>query len=163
MAAWKKANPEKVAADHAAYYLANKEAVLARGAKWRESNKEKIRGYAKVYAITARIKTAAWRAANREKSRELSRLKEARRRARKASAPGGYTAEGVRALIAGQRGRCVYCPADVRIKFHIDHIMPLSMGGSDKPSNIQILCPPCNRRKWAKHPIDFAQQMGMLL
>lgn len=33
----------------------------------------------------------------------------------------------------------------------LDHIVALSRGGADAKANIQTLCAPCNRRKWA-HP-----------
>lgn len=31
--------------------------------------------------------------------------------------------------------------------FHIDHIIPKCMGGSDEESNLRVICPSCNRRK----------------
>ena len=41
--------------------------------------------------------------------------------------------------------------------------MPLARGGKHEASNLQLLCPPCNMSKNAKHPIDFMQQRGFLL
>jgi 5-methylcytosine-specific restriction endonuclease McrA len=37
----------------------------------------------------------------------------------------------------------------------IDHIMPISLGGTSEDSNLQILCRPCNRSKGSKHPDDW--------
>lgn len=34
---------------------------------------------------------------------------------------------------------CGHFPAN-----HVDHITPRSMGGSDKPSNLRVLCATCN-------------------
>ncbi len=54
-------------------------------------------------------------------------------------------------LYAEQRGKCVLCsrrfPKDI---FEIDHIMPVARGGGNDIRNLQILCPPCNRRKGAR-------------
>jgi 5-methylcytosine-specific restriction endonuclease McrA len=47
--------------------------------------------------------------------------------------------------------------------YHIDHIMPLALGGSNTDDNIQLLRQRCNNQKCAKHPVDFMQSRGFLL
>jgi hypothetical protein len=44
-------------------------------------------------------------------------------------------------------GRCRHCGAQAELQY--DHIIPVAMGGSSNPENLQILCGPCNRRKSA--------------
>ena len=44
-------------------------------------------------------------------------------------------------------GRCRNCGAQTELQF--DHVIPVAMGGSSDPANLQILCGPCNRRKSA--------------
>lgn len=43
-----------------------------------------------------------------------------------------------------------------RPDFHVDHIIPRSLGGADVEENCQIICGTCNARKGAKvHWVDF--------
>ncbi|MGH9637491.1 MAG: HNH endonuclease [Candidatus Angelobacter sp.] len=44
-------------------------------------------------------------------------------------------------------GRCVKCGGQENLEF--DHIIPVSMGGSNTARNIQLLCERCNRSKGA--------------
>jgi hypothetical protein len=68
----------------------------------------------------------------------------------------------IRASKASQnrwRGKvlCPICGSDLTIvPFHIDHIHPRSRGGSDDPSNLQLLCATCNLHKHAKLMKDWA-------
>lgn len=62
-----------------------------------------------------------------------------------------------------QRWQCIVCRIDIREKFHLDHIFPIAKGGEHKAENLQLLCPTCNVRKNAKHPVDFMQEKGFLL
>jgi len=85
----------------------------------------------------------------------------AARRAR-ANNPGNkYDKNDVTRMFAAQGGLCVYCRAYLH-KYHVDHIMPLALGGCNDPSNLQLLCPPCNLTKNAKHPDQFlAERAGI--
>lgn len=62
-----------------------------------------------------------------------------------------------------QRWKCAACKCDISKSFHKDHIVALASGGKHEPLNIQLLCPTCNTRKSARHPVDFMQLMGYLL
>jgi 5-methylcytosine-specific restriction endonuclease McrA len=42
-------------------------------------------------------------------------------------------------------GRCTSCGGNQNLEF--DHIIPLSMGGSNTARNLQLLCERCNRAK----------------
>lgn len=96
-----------------------------------------------------------------ERRIERSRL----RRARKRGAEGSYSRGDIRWLFDKQRGKCAHswCRKTIREKYHIDHVIPLILGGANDKKNIQLLCPPCNWRKHTTHPIVFAQRHGMLL
>lgn len=38
----------------------------------------------------------------------------------------------------------------------VDHVYPLARGGTSALDNLQTLCGPCNRRKWAHVPAEWA-------
>ena len=69
----------------------------------------------------------------------------------------------VAAIREKQRNRCAACACSLLNGFHVDHVIPLHLGGRHEPLNIQLLCPSCNVRKWALHPVEFAQRNGKLL
>jgi hypothetical protein len=126
----------------------NPETRLESQKKWRAENPDKQLNHQK-----------KWRDANPERMRAYN----ARRRARKRGAAGTHTADDIAAILRRQRGKCLNCRISLKRGFHVDHIMPLARGGSDNPSNIQLLCPSCNLSKHAKHPIEWAQENGRLL
>lgn len=150
--AWKLANPERAKELVNAWRSKNHEKVKSYSSSWRNSNKEK-----------ANAATAAWRKINTEKVTIHAR----NRRSRKNSAEGKHTAKDVLAIFTAQRGLCANCETKLfksgKQKYHVDHIMPLSIGGSNWPANLQCLCPACNLSKGAKHPDEWAKQQGKLL
>lgn len=67
------------------------------------------------------------------------------------------------ALFEKQRGKCAFCRKSIKAAYHVDHIIALAKGGAHEPLNLQLLCGPCNVRKWTYHPVEFAQKYGKLL
>ncbi|MTW38268.1 HNH endonuclease, partial [Streptococcus pneumoniae] len=76
---------------------------------------------------------------------------------------GTHSGADIKALAAYQKYKCPVCMVSIKNSYHIDHIVPLSSGGSNGKENLQLLCPPCNLSKSTKHSIEFMQSRGFLL
>lgn len=139
-AAWRAENKERKAAYTAAWYAENKERKDAYNAAWRAENKERR---AATYA--------AWSAANPEKVRAIAH----RRRARKSCA---VTQRWVkRDDVAADV--CYWCGSeDVA---HLEHLMPIALGGPAAPENEHMACADCNLSKSDKHPLVWIAELVM--
>ncbi len=52
-------------------------------------------------------------------------------------------------LFLKRKGTCAACTQkiDAGKAWDIDHILPLALGGTNEPHNLQVLCRPCHRSK----------------
>lgn len=117
---------------------------------------------------------AAWLAANREKSSAYSttwnnanpdsRRATSNRRRVKQEASMGQLSKGLsEKLYRLQKGKCACCGKPLGIGYHMDHILPLALNGTNTDENMQLLTATCNLQKYKKHPVDFMQSRGFLL
>jgi len=60
------------------------------------------------------------------------------------------------ALLKKQKGLCACCGQDLFSSFNVDHIIPLSRGGTNKLSNLQLLTWRCNQLKGPLLPEEYA-------
>jgi len=104
-------------------------------------------------------KGRVWRKANKALIAQYAR----NRRAMKKAAEGTHTVLDVKNIFRNQRGKCAWCRNSIKNGFHADHIVPLFLGGSNWPKNIQLLCKTCNLKKSCKDPIIWSQEQGRLL
>jgi CRISPR/Cas system Type II protein with McrA/HNH and RuvC-like nuclease domain len=59
-----------------------------------------------------------------------------------------FNAKDKEHLYAAQKQKCNGCGAKLPIRLlTVDHIKPFSKGGTEKPSNLQLLCNSCNSTK----------------
>jgi 5-methylcytosine-specific restriction endonuclease McrA len=85
------------------------------------------------------------------------------RRKRAKENGGKLSKEIVQKLLILQKRKCACCGEPLGNKYHIDHIVPLFLGGKNEDSNVQLLRQRCNQQKSFKDPIDFMQSKGFLL
>ena len=80
-------------------------------------------------------------------------------RARQYQAVGQITPADLRSLIMTSKGQCEWCRRSLlNADFEIDHIISLSKGGPNEAGNLAVSCIACNRRKYEKQPLQFAQE-----
>lgn len=166
-AMWRAAHPEKAKASGAKWRTENPEKAKEATAKWHAANPAKVRKAKDKWnaANPEKLKTAraAWEAANPE----VKRIRHQNRRARKlgndCKSSSGLSKGLFSRLIKLQRGKCACCGLPLGDDYHLDHIMPLKLGGINADANMQLLRAKCNLQKNAKHPIDFMQSKGFLL
>ena len=131
--------------------------------RYAANNPEKIAAYKALFSEKIAKSARAYRKSNPDKVAAHKR----NRRAINKNAEGKHTAADVRRIFEHQRGICANCKIKLiksgKNKYHIDHIVALARGGSNWPSNLQCLCPPCNVKKSAKDPIDWARENGRLI
>jgi hypothetical protein len=177
-ATWSKANPGRSDARSAAWRAANPERVKDYFAARYARDKDKISAYsaARYAADPSRfnLNSAEWYAKNAEKAnatsakwqklnRDKKRIHLQNRRAKTREAGGTLSSDLAARLYKLQNGKCPCCNQPLGDDYHLDHIVPVALGGSNTDSNIQLLRQRCNNQKRAKHPIDFMRSRGFLL
>lgn len=150
----------------------NADRVRANGAAYRAANREKCRAacratYAKKSIDErAKARTATYEA-SKEKELEASKLwrlnnKELRyiyKQNRRFKENGGKLSKNIRSVLFDrQKGLCACCGVPLGESYHLDHIMPFALGGTNTDDNVQLLTGSCNRRKSAMHPDEYMRR-----
>ena len=146
------------------YYPIDKEKDKARSKKWRKKNPDKVKETnAKRYLVDPikyRTQVKQWAHKNPGRRRAISIRYAHNRRARIEGNGGSYTTDELNALMVSQGYSCFYCDKPffhntLDTKVHIDHMTPISRGGSNDISNIALSCPHCNLSKNARTAEEF--------
>lgn len=174
-------NKEAAQKRGAVWYAANKEHHIKKGRIWRAANKERVRENNRKLRLANPERTRKYSRlhywADAERARELARnrqdstrgVRNNKRRALKANAPGSFTVEDINLLREVQNSICAMPWCDNKLykdtkdpnhKETIDHIVPLLRGGSNQLGNLRLVCKSCNSRKGTK---TTAETMKMLL
>lgn len=163
--AWRLANKEKYANLLKAYYLANKEKLDAKSKAYDLANKEKVAAKDKAWRLANKDKIKAWRLVNKEK--EAARKKvwslnnkgkieviQAKRRALKINAEAKMTkAEKenyANLVIIRDNATKLFGYA-----WSIEHIIPLSKGGTNAIDNLEVTPLSWNKAKGNRSSESF--------
>lgn len=186
---WYRKNAEKDKPRASAYRRTHRERRQENNKRWLDQNPEKKSLYRKKQydrnkkpEVKSRrsVWGKAWRKkypnlvagiADRYRNKHPDRVRESRikgnalRRCRKWMAASSHSSADIDDIKMLQKNRCAYCKDEFTKlkKFTVDHIQPLSRGGSDGRRNLQLLCKQCNSAKWAHDPIDHARSIGLLI
>lgn len=66
----------------------------------------------------------------------------------------------LRLLLAFQRGRCFYCGCDITAAPSLEHLTPVSKGGTNASWNLVYACKSCNSRKHDYTLEEYAVKTG---
>jgi len=132
------------------YHKRNRDTILARQREYYRDNSEKIKDSTSKYF---------------KQNPESKRASERKRRLAKVGIK-TFTKVDESKMLELQKNKCASCFKLVGgdgLKYHVDHIMPIALGGDNRPENLQILCADCNMRKSSRDPFEWAKINGRLL
>lgn len=148
-------NAAVIASRKALYQSENTARLSAKSREWHSANKDRAASYSRVYRSQNKeaiaTNTKSWKASHPE----VVRAHNQNRRAQKRERGGRLSANIVAKLFELQDGKCACCEAVLGDDYHLDHRMPLALGGEHRDDNMQLLTAKCNMRKGAKHPDHF--------
>lgn len=128
------------AAYHHQWYLTHKNQAREKSKNWRKEHREQDRQRARSY---------------HQNHKAEYKVRTQNYRARKYAAEGTHDNDDIIAQLNRQKRRCYYCGKHLKDKYHADHVIPLSRGGSDDLSNLVITCPQCNHSKNDRLPSEW--------
>ncbi len=95
-----------------------------------------------------------WDTEHKDK-RSIDRVRRELRKALIKKNGGTHTKKDIDEIRARQGDACIYCGSKLGGKGHVDHILPLSLGGSNMKENLQLTCGLCNVIKGSSHPDEL--------
>lgn len=145
---YREADPQKHRDSSRKWAAANRDRVRENNSNWYEANKD-----------WAAEQNRNWQKVNPEKRKIINQ----NRRAKVRGSGGKLSSNIVQTLMALQKGKCTCCGKSLKSGHHLDHVIPIALGGMNDDSNVQLLTPKCNLSKGAKHPVDYMRSKGKLI
>ena len=125
----------------------------------RETKRQKDSRYRVKYRVERSKKQSLYIRAHPE----IALFAQERRRARKLNAPrNDFTRAQWRTIKTAYQNRCVYC-GETFERLTMDHVIPLSRGGSHTMSNIVPACKSCNCQKSTHHRVALLPRPSSLM
>lgn len=149
--------PEKKRLYDHRYRLKHIDELRAKSHLYAQQNAARINAQARLWQKTHRERARNINRSWRQRHPEQSEAHNRNRRSRKLSAEGSHTPDDILAQLKRQKKRCYYCGEKLNGKYHVDHVVPLSRGGSNGPDNLVIACPHCNCSKNDKLPHEWPE------
>lgn len=161
---WREENKEHCAEYSKKYAQDNKDQIAEYKKQWHKDNPQYDKQYRQDNADHRAEYNKQWR--QTPKGKAARKASSHNRRAQKLNNGGNHTGAELLNLFDLQSGKCPYCKVKLNKtgnnKYHSDHVLPLSKGGTNDISNIQLLCPKCNMSKHDKLPEEFAANFNKL-
>jgi 5-methylcytosine-specific restriction endonuclease McrA len=167
---YRDANAEQIRMAKKAYYEANRDAIVAKVAAWIAANPERRAAQTARYRERHREERRADSLARyyqqmatdpdavRKRRREWAKTRKgilANRAARHARRGAPYTDEALEWIASLVDPACGYCGGAAT---EIDHVVPVSLGGTGELTNLVPACRSCNARKSKAAVSDFLAQ-----
>ena len=136
---WKRNNPEKHRAGSKRWAKNNPDKVNGYRCKRRELKGDEVRAYARDWSKTKKGKKSQ---ANKRKTESYKNAQRKHRQQKRTA--GEFPTALWNAKLESLGHKCVKCGSD---EVTVDHIVPVSKGGTNHIDNLQPLCRPCNSGK----------------
>ena len=155
---YRQRNKEKTKAYQKEWREWNKKKLQAYQKEWRQENKEKVEAYRKEYYQGNREKLLAYRKEYYQENKEELRARRDpaksnayNKKRRHSTRSSGLTKEQYDEIEGIYRQAARLNGIFGKTVFHVDHTVPLSLGGKHHPSNMQVVSAKWNREKGNRH------------
>lgn len=145
--------------------LENPEKFRNQRKKWSQLNPDKIIEYNIKHKDHRAKLTKEWIKNNPEKHKIHVKTGWQNKRARKKQAEGNINSINLNIKLKNQWNLCFWCYDSLDDTWEVEHIIPLSRGGTNLDDNIVISCRNCNAQKnnklpeeWFKYPLCRAKR-----
>lgn len=147
------ANREQKLSRQNTYSAMNRDREAARARAWRKANPEKQRALNVSWSIKNKAYISLCKKEYARKNPDIIHANRRLRKARMREARGIVTAAEWLAILRQYDGRCAYCLVSGAMT--MDHVNPLSRGGTHTTDNVVPACLTCNTSKQARPMKEF--------